>query len=411
MNVLILDDAERTDLVFMEKAAAALGFDVQATSDPAVFRAAARDRKADIQIVDVKFPELKQRVGCSNGPELVALAAAENTHVPTVFLTNFKGDCDRLVSGLDPRLIATTIEKPASASPTDWRDRLDEAIATIKAKPDFDQPKQLGVQVSQLASSFFRLSPREAQALSEGELDELEIDTTKELHPHMKSAWEVCDADWMMLQRIDGSVLVTDRGHDKEIPSLKLIRHAETDRDSPALIIGRPRVIEEMNPTAPVDCTPSSNHRDWRRFPFVRLIVGSEAREFHLDTGSCDSYISREFLDSAMSIPSGPSKKTVVSDLDGKEEVLNQLPVYVELHVSGPQGNTALSVLLQAVKNWQRLMLLNPKCRSARCPGSAKGQCGRRMGLIGRDILYSVEGAVWHFDSRTGQLYAVPPGT
>jgi CheY-like chemotaxis protein len=409
MHVLILDDAEQTDLGFMKKAALELGFHVEATSDPDQFRRAAHENRPDFQVVDVKLPALRQRPGFSNGPELVAVTAAEGPHIPTVFLTNYKGDCDQFVAALDPRLIATTVEKPVSASPTDWQDRLRDGITTIKAKPGFDEPQRLDMPVAELLSNFFRLSPDELAELDEDQRDQLESQVSTELHAFLRSAWNACDADWLILQQIEEAVLITNRGGDSEFPNSNMIAELETKRESPVLIAGRPRVIEELAPVGPVECPPGRDGRDWRRYPFVRLIVGSGSRDFHLDTGSPDSYISREFLDSVVSFPSGRSKRTVVTDLGGREEVLSQLPVSVELHVSGPHGNTALSVLLQVVKNWTNTRILNPKCKGGLCPDSLDGQCGRRLGLIGRDLLYSADDVVWHFNPSNSQFYAVPP--
>lgn len=409
MHVLILDDAEQTDLSFMKKAAVDLGFEVDATSDPEEYRKAVQVRKPDIQVVDVKLPALRRRQEFSNGPELVAVAAAEGQHIPTVFLTNYKGDCDQFVAALDPRLIATTVEKPVSASPTDWQDRLREGISTVQAKPDFAEPQQLTMPAAELLSDFFSYLPEDLGRLGDEVRDQLERQVTVELGAFLRSAWNACDADWMILQQVEGCVLITNRGADREYPSATTIADLEARRHSPVLIVGRPRVVEELAPVEPMECTPARDGRDWRRYPFVRIIVGSGVRDFHLDTGSPDSYISREFLDSVVSLPSGKPKRTIVSDLGGREEVLAQLPVSLDMHVSGPHGNTALSVLLQVVNDWTRTRLFNPQCSGGRCPDSAEGQCGRRLGLIGRDLLYAADDVVWHFNPANSQFYAVPP--
>ncbi|MGH9640859.1 MAG: hypothetical protein ACRD3Q_00390, partial [Terriglobales bacterium] len=154
-------------------------------------------------------------------------------------------------------------------------------------------------------------------------------------------------------------------------------------------------------------CTPDLKSHDWRRYPFVRLVFPGGERDFHLDTGSSTSYISREFLAANTEMPRLRPKRHVVSDLSGRELTVSQLPVNLGLHVSGPDGNVELSVMVQAVKDWRRATLLNPPCEGQRCPGSLERQCGRRLGLIGRDMLYRHSQGGWQFDTESGQFYAL----
>src|SRR5205823_884407 len=133
----------------------------------------------------------------------------------------------------------------------------------------------------------------ELHALTEEERDALEVQATLELHDKLIDIWDATDADWVKLQRFRDTVLVADRGLDADLPSIEDVWDSEVELDSGALIVGRPVVIEEMASPGPVVCTPRG-HKDWRRYAYVRLIIGRYDREFHLDTGSPQSYISRD---------------------------------------------------------------------------------------------------------------------
>ncbi|MGP8240361.1 MAG: hypothetical protein ACLQQB_01140, partial [Solirubrobacteraceae bacterium] len=322
------------------------------------------------------------------------------------YLTNYAPDCVSRLGECDPRLVATVVEKPASTAPQAWCQTLDRAINVLSSHPDYDHAQLLGVPLVALQSEFFRLSRADLQALGEEARDELETQVSLELHSHLLPMWEACAEDWVMLQRVDESILVVDRGNDDALPSIDAVRSLEAERDSAALVMGRPTVLEEG--PALVHCTPPQ--KDWRRYPFVQLIVGTDKRDFHLDTGNPESFISHEFLKRCVAVPTLTPKRTIVTDLRGNQDAQAQIPVDVDLHVSGSRGNVALSLRLQAVKNWHGARLLNPSCSGQRCPQSSDGQCGRRLGLMGRDMLYAFDRGVWQFDPQTGQFYAVSTG-
>ena len=174
MQVLILDDDEQTDLVAMTQAASALGYEVDCTADPGHFREAARTRRHQFQIVDYDIPSAQDTVGLRDGPDLVALNAAEFINLPTVFLTNYAPDCVSRLGECDPRLVATVVEKPASTAPQAWCQTLDRAINVLSSHPDYDHAQLLGVPLVALQSEFFRLSRADLQALGEEARDEVE---------------------------------------------------------------------------------------------------------------------------------------------------------------------------------------------------------------------------------------------
>ena len=142
--------------------------------------------------------------------------------------------------------------------------------------------------------------------------------------------WEACAEDWVMLQRVDESILVVDRGNDDALPSIDAVRSLEAERDSAALVMGRPTVLEEG--PALVHCTPPQ--KDWRRYPFVQLIVGTDKRDFHLDTGNPESFISHEFLKRCVAVPTLTPKRTIVTDLRGNQDAQAQIPVDVDSYTS-----------------------------------------------------------------------------
>lgn len=409
MKVLILDDAEETDLAIAEKATTDLGYAVDGTPDPARFRVIAREERVDLQIVDHSLSNAEERVGLRDGPEVVAVTAAEAGLVPTIFLTNWGADCARRMAELDPRLVYIIVEKPTSLDFEDWKDKIRHAIHELESQPAPRAPEPLGILVADMDSEFFRVSAQVLHTLTEDDRDSLEARANLELHDRVLPVWAATDADWLMLQRIGDTVLVTDRGSDDALPTVDAVFDAEEDRGWGALIMGRPTIVEETLSVGLVDCSPPNAHRDWRRYTYVRLSVGDHQREFHLDTGSPASFISRELLDEAsFATPRLKAKSSQVRDLGGRKEVLFQLPIDVLLHVDGPEGNVALSARLQAVKNWKAVTMLNPRCSGQRCPASQNGQCGRRLGLMGRDLLYHLPNGVWQFQPRSGQFYPLP---
>ncbi|HTB70250.1 MAG TPA: hypothetical protein VK707_04660 [Solirubrobacteraceae bacterium] len=406
MHLLILDDAKTTDLTAMARAARALGHEVSCAVDPDQFLHVAREHRDEIEgyIVDYSVPGSRAIPGLKDGPDVVALDAAESFAIPTMFLTNYPPDCDRRLGDCDPRLITTVVEKPTSGSREAWAETIRDGIDNLRALGERQRSESLGVEVSKLESEFFRMAPRDLDALDDVSREELEARTAHEIHESLGSLWHACDDDWLMLQAADGVTFVTSRGFDDALPTIDDVRAIEAERESPALVIGRPSLIEET--PGLVDCSPSK-YKDWRKYPFVKLIVGSEEREFHLDTGSATSYISREFLQAHVPMPEVKAKSTTLADLGGRAETISEVPIDVSLHVAGPSGNIALSLRLQAIRNWQGVMLLNPPCHRGQCPNSIKPQCGRRLGLIGRDTLYSLESGIWQLDPATGQFYAV----
>ncbi|MGH3427016.1 MAG: hypothetical protein ACRDQZ_05535, partial [Mycobacteriales bacterium] len=211
MDLLILDDAE-ADLATMVKAADTLGHDVDSVTTSGEFREAARSHPHDVQVVDYDLPD------CT-GPELVAVTGAKARNVPTIFLTNYKPDCEQDLADLDPRLIATTVAKPPGMSPPAWKRRLSDALDDLMSKPNFDQPEPIGVPTDDLRSDFFSIVPGQLDSLADQQRDPLEDEICTELHPHLLTAWEACDDDWLMMQCVDDTVLITERGIDDELPS------------------------------------------------------------------------------------------------------------------------------------------------------------------------------------------------
>ena len=403
-TIYIVDDEEDTDLQLAEQAARELGYTVAACGDPGAFR---RTRSADrfIQIVDYALPQIDEPGGLRNGPELVAVMAAESGPTPTVYLTNFPPDCRKRVAELDPRLIHTVVAKPDNPQVADWVERLAPAIDEMRERAGDGPVDPLGVPVKALKARFFHLPARQLHELSEAAREELEAAANLELHDHVVDVWDATSADWIMFQRVGGTVLVMARGEDRNLPTVDELLDVEEDRGWGALVTGRPALVEEISTTELVTCTPLG-HKDWRRYPFVRLAIGSFQREFHLDTGSHFSFISRELLDDAgIEMPRRKAKSRVVGDLSGRRDALSQLPVEVSLHVDGPRGNVGISLQLQAVKGWQRAKVLNHPCTGQGCPGSSGAQCGRRLGLMGRDLLYELAEGSWRFNPATGQFY------
>jgi CheY-like chemotaxis protein len=404
MNALILDNRS-TNLKRISSAAEELGHTVCSTVDPQEFLDIARRRDHDLQIVDFKLEGIEQQVGMRDGLELVAVSAAESIHIPTVFFTNWRGDAVDRLSEFDPRLVATMMQKPVGHDQIDWREKLGHAINDLAAEPSFEHPDQIGLPTADTRSRFFLLPVPELHALGEDSRDRLEIEATDELHRYLDSAWMVCEDDWLMISRVDDAILIVDRGSDRDLPTVEEIRDMEAEREAGILTIGRPTFLEEIG-SRPVSCTPREP-RNWRKYPYVTLIVGGETeREFHLDTGAPGSYISREFVLEATDATLRNPKPGKISNL-GKSETRQKQPVDLPLHVVGPEGNFFVSLTMQAVKNWHEFEMLNPQCPSQRCPQSAEGQCGRRIGLLGRDLLYGLEEGTWQFDPATGQFFAL----
>jgi CheY-like chemotaxis protein len=404
MDALILDN-RTSNLKKVASAAEELGYTVRSTPDPEEFLEIARESRHKLQIVDFRLDGIEQQVGMRDGLELVAVSAAESSHTPTVFFTNWSGDAVERLGEFDPRLVATMMQKPVGHDQTDWRDRLGNAIRELRANEAFEHPAQIGLPIREVRSKFFLISVPELHTLDEDSRDALELEATEELHAYLDSAWTACDDDWLMISRVDDAVLIVDRGLDRDLPGVGEVRDLEAERQAGILTVGRPTFLEEVA-DEPIDCTPAPP-RNWRRYPFVTLIVGGEAeREFHLDTGAPRSHISREFVLSATDAELKNPKPGKIFNF-GRMETRHRQPVELPLHVVGPQGNFFVSLTLQAVKNWHDFEMLNPRCGGQRCPRSGRGQCGRRIGLLGRDLLYELDDGTWQFDPSTGQFFAL----
>ena len=404
VEALILDN-KSANLRQMCSAARELGHTVRATGDPREFLDLARRRHPDLQIVDFRLEGIEQQVGIRDGLELVAVSAAESAHIPTVFFTNWRGDAEGRLGEFDPRLVATMMQKPLGDAQGDWRENLAQAIHNLTTVPSYGHPDQIGLAATEMSARFFSCPVSELHELDEDARDDLEIEATEELLPYLESAWPVCEDDWLMISRVDDAILVVDRGPNRDLPTVDEVRDMEADRDAGVLTVGRPTFLEEVG-GPPVDCTPGEP-RDWRRYPYVSLILGGQTeREFHLDTGAPRSYISREFILEATGVVLKNPSPGKISNF-GESVVKQKQVVELPLHIAGPHGNFSLSLPMEAVKNWHEFEMLNPGCSGARCPRSDQGQCGRRLGLIGRDLLYELESGVWNFDPATGQFFAL----
>jgi len=404
VEALILDN-KSANLRQMCSAAKELGHTVCATGDPREFLDLARRCGHDLQIVDFKLEGIEEQVGIRDGLELVAVSAAESKHIPTVFFTNWSGDAEGRLREFDPRLVATMMQKPLGDAQGDWREKLARAIHNLATAPSFEHPEQIGLAASEMRSRFFSCPVSELHELGEAARDVIEIEATEELLPYLESAWPACEDDWLMVSRVDDAILVVDRGPDRDLPTVDEVRDMEAEREAGILTVGRPSFLEEAG-GAPIACTPGEP-RNWRRYPFVSLILGGRTeREFHLDTGAPRSYISREFvLETTDVVLKNPSPGQISNF--GESVVRQKQSVELPLHIAGPHGNFSLSLTMEAVKNWHEFEMLNPWCSGARCPQSDRGQCGRRLGLIGRDLLYGLESGVWQFDPATGQFFAL----
>lgn len=402
-KALVLDDDEGVELQLACKATRALGFSVDATADPARFHRLVLAKNYDVLIVDYKLRNALEAVGLRDGPALVAVTAAMGANTPTIMLTAFGAECKARMREFDPRLIYAVVDKPADTSVDKWTESLGRAIQEVEEEAGEDQPESLGVAAAQLDSSFFKLSASELHDLDDSDRAELEAAVSLELYDLLEPIWEACDADWLKLQRVGDTIMVIDRGKDADLPDSDDVVESEAENQSGILIVGRPMVVEEVAALGPIDCTPAG-YKNWRRYPYVRLTIGSRLREFHLDTGNPTSVMSHEFLEAAgVPLPSQGFKNVVVSDLSGQREPQRQLPVDVVVYVDGPHGNAELQVTVQSVKGWRSgRNLFNSACSQGRCPGSSEGQCGRRLGLMGRDLLYCLRNGKWEFDPATG---------
>lgn len=409
MFVRVLDDAKRTDLKHASEALRALGHEVESLDSPQDFRVASR-RAPDLQVVDHKIKKLERTKGPRNGTELVAVSAAERGAVETVLLTNFEPDCKKRVASLDPRLPATVVQKPPTGGAIDeWIMTLAPAIEEIKGRKVNHRGERLGINASEVQQRLFHSSLKEVRSLGLRERDRAESDALLELHPKMSGIWRSCESDWVLLCRVEGEIIVLDRGVDETLLSDDDVIDREEDYDSPCMVVGRPTLVEEGNTLAPIICTPSGG-KDWKRYPFVRIRVGDQDRDYHLDTGSGESFISRELLqEQKIELPKKVSKRTVVTDLGGYESVEKKLPVRVPIHIRGPVDSPRLEFDVQAVSNWADARLLNPPCDGQKCPDSEGVQCGRRHGLMGRDLLYAFSDGVWTFDPASSWTYPRPP--
>jgi CheY-like chemotaxis protein len=415
MHIAILDDDRDTALGVAVEALRHLGHTVDAFSDPADYYRSVLAGGFDMQVVDCKLPNAQESVGLHDGPAVVAFTAASGGNLPTVFLTNFGRDAEDRMKEFDPRLVYTVHEKPTEHDLATWSHAIDHAIEAVTSKAPEYMPESLGVSAMGLANEFFQLKTADLERLSEDERDDLEGQATIELADQLNPIWAACDSDWLKLQRFGEAVLVVDRGMDAGLPSLDDLEASERSYDAGGLIVGRPLIIEEFSsgatgPRHLIDCSPEGGGKDWARYPFVRLTVGEVEREFHLDTGNPLSLVARDLLlQAGVALPRRGYKNVTVQDLAGQGDTQKHLPVVTPVSIDGPDGNVELHIELQAVKRWERTVnVLNRPCDKQRCPGSRDRQCARRLGLMGRDLLYELDSGAWLLLPQNGQFVPAP---
>jgi hypothetical protein len=136
---------------------------------------------------------------------------------------------------------------------------------------------------------------------------------------------------------------------------------------------------------------------------------GSE-RDFHLDTGSPRSYISKEYLDSCnVQLPDRAPMNATIRNLSGRRRTQQMVPLTIAVTVRGNFYSAPIQLDAHAVSAWGTNEMLNPPCEDGRCPDSSGTQCGRRLGLVGRNALYALNDGQWLLERTTGRLQPYRP--
>lgn len=325
--------------------------------------------------------------------------------IPVVIVTRFP---QRVVNAeeLDPRLPFSVLVKPTLVARADeWlathRSQLESLAASCAGLKDLSAVAIPYVSVSE---DLFGPPVTEVRVLPSEQLMSLRLAAYLNLEEWIAEVFRECQAGWVAIVRNGGLLQVGAWGAPfSRTPDAQWVRGLEGETGHSVLVVSRPPRIDEVGLGS-----SDGPHEDgcWNEcafgdldtdvYPSMQVEVAGRAVDLHFDTGSVSS-----FLDFRISGHQGREDEVLwvfsrmsVRGITGPYSYCQAEDD--EYSILEGNGISKLRIPFQLVAAWDTVPLALD-CRLGRCPdsveiGLGKYQCGKRSGLIGRDVLRCNDG-------------------
>lgn len=359
-----------------------------------------REDVPDLAIIDFRLESAVAaggRVDRRGGIEAAQEMAASVGSIPVLFLSEYTGYSP--ANRLDPAVPYDVLLKPHTIGQA-W-EGFDQFVDELESALDGAQPVGVRPSSPPRSSRFFALSPEDYGRLALDEQLALRREAITECWDELAEIFARTDAEWLVTLG-ESLILVRWGDLDDEYPDAAELEIVQATWGTVPLLVSRPvevGVIGETGGCEWLACSYTADRslRQVDRIPGIQLSLAGQLTSFHLDTGSVVSFIDYDyFVEKAVVAKLGNSLSWWPMQLSigpgGRPNLVDySLPKLNDVEAAALDGYESIHFRPRAVRGWLNTALarLCPggKCdRSVEVPG--KGYwCGRRRGLIGRDLL------------------------
>jgi FixJ family two-component response regulator len=393
------------------------GIELRKVDTIEAFEKSVSEDSPSVALVDFRL------VGGASGVDVVR-RVAPRLRCPVIFLTGWAGDDPAAEKHVDPSLAVQTIDKPhvntEHALLEDWlHETLKPAWATAEGElsrtehrltPDISLPalEILRTPASEIAGKPLNVQLSLAKSAVEG------------LRGYLQPLFSD-GVDWVVIAGEECNILQWGTAHDPPPPAHELEK-IEGEVDRVPLVVHRPIEVNLINLgddspgwascRGPLATEASVDDR----FPSFEIELDGRLFSLDFDTGSEATFFSYEDFAGETKVPRsqsrhdwnyrdvriGLSNATAMSFMDFQSSVL----------CPGVEGSISLQLKALVIHDW-RSTRLALKCAGGGCPLSKPDEvsggfwCGRRVGLIGRDLVLRNR-AVVVIDAQAERTYLLP---
>lgn len=353
----------------------------------------------DVIIADWELhsDEDSTHVGLNSALDVARDALREFGIVPIVVVTRFRGRV-RLHGNLDPRCPTALLDKPASTSAVQrWVEgSLASELHRLVGQPSELHHQQASISALDPDLDFFDADP--AALSSSGE--EASTRSLRKRAFLATEQWttqifEGTRARWLAIARSEDDLVIARWGLDED-PTMTLgeVRRLESLTEHPVLVVSRPPRLEEIDTESWVECSYGEVSNDL--YPSIGIELDDGDHGFHFDTGAVRSFIDYELLRGRRGVGGYSDLVWTVSRMSirGRSQAYEYADCPTpEFTCPNGDGGENIVIPFQMVTDWSDAPV-SLVCRQGACErsvqvGDAQFLCGRRRGLIGRDILRS----------------------
>ncbi len=295
---------------------------------------------------------------------------------------------------LDPRVPVAVLDKPTrSKGVGPW--------VTKNLMPTILELTRNGVEIGSVGLTLpvkgdglklFELSTDEALRASDTQIRSLRRDAYLAVEPWVNGIFEASSAQWIAIACSEHTLLVARWGDEMSTLSQAEVHQLELGSGHPVMVVGRPPQMEEISTGHWNECQFGDLTNDL--YPSISIEINGVERGFHFDTGSSQSFVAFDLVEGDQSVGSYRSLPWEYSRMNARgrsapfEYARSPLTMF---RVPQGDGSVELIIPFHLVLDWRETPI-SLECEKGECVGSiplvgGAFVCGKRSGLIGRDIL------------------------